>query len=97
MGDPKKTYAFRFDPELMARVDAYAKKADWLSAQEGLRGGKKPCDIGRTALVESLLLALVEDRVVVHPRASVGAFPLEEVEPGVSPELPVLVCLSWRS
>ena len=97
MPGPKKPYTFRFDPSLMERVDAYAAEAEWLSAQLGIRGGQKKGDIGRTALLEHLLEALVEGRLEVHPRSSVSAFPVEEVEPGMSPDVPVFVCLSWRS
>lgn len=80
----------------MARVDDYARRNQWLSVQEGVRGGDhKGKDSGRSALIVNLLEALVEDRVRVVPRAGPNAFPASgEQDPGSSPDFPALISLS---
>lgn len=74
-------------------MDAYAQKAEWVRMQAGKTGGVKPKDKGRTALIEEVLTALIEDRVFLHPRSTASAFPAEERVPGESPDAPALIYL----
>ena len=92
--DDRTTFSFRASRALMARVDAYALRNQWLLAQVGRGKDHGGRDVGRTALVVNLLEALVEDRVTITPRpvpAGSNPFPREEVEPGSSPDFPALV------
>lgn len=85
---PKILITMRLAPDLLERVDAYARAQEWVQAQQGVRGGVKKGDIGRTALITALLEALVEDRLTVHPREGMSPFPAEDIEVGSTPECP---------
>jgi len=78
----KKTFTgFKFDPDLN----------EWLKGYAEAHGTSK------TAVVESLLYALREDRIRVVNRAGPNAFPGGgEVAAGDTPEYPVLVAPSSR-
>lgn len=94
MGINKQVYTFRFDPDLMARVDTYAQSQGWTEhhRESRLRGGDhKGRDTGRTGLITSLLEALVEDRLIVQPRAGSNPFPADEKEAGLSPSNPIFI------
>jgi hypothetical protein len=90
----KQVYSLRFDPDLMARVDTYARDNGWADhhRESGARGGDhKGRDTGRTSLITGLLEALVEGRVTIQPKAGVNPFPAEEVYAGESPDLPITI------
>lgn len=90
----RTTFSFRAERALMTRVDAYARRSDWLAVQVGRGGDHDGRDVGRSALIVHLLEALVEDRVTVAPRpvpAGANPFPREEMEPGSSPDFPALI------
>lgn len=90
----KQIISLRLDPDLVARVDSYARDNGWADhhRDSGARGGDhKGRDTGRTALVTSLLEALVEGRLIVQPRAGVNPFPAEEVQAGTVPENPISI------
>ena len=76
MGTNKKLVAYRLDPYLLVWLDEYARSRQ----------------VSKTAVIESLLIALREGRLREAPRAGPNAFPgEEEVEAGSTSEYPVLV------
>jgi len=72
----KKQYNFRLDPSLMGWVNEHY--ADFGAAS-------------KTDLIENLLMALREGRLMVRPRSGPNAFPANEVEAGSVPEYPILI------
>jgi len=72
----KNLYSFRLPPDLVEWVDANTES---LGAAT------------RTELVQSLLQALRENRLLIKPRAGANAFPANEVCPGESADYPILV------
>jgi hypothetical protein len=90
----KRLFSFRLDPDLVARFDARARREGALQAQMGARprgGDHGKRDIGRTAMVETLMALYVEGRLAVLPAAGANAFPAEEVAAGDVPEHPILI------
>lgn len=76
LGMAKQQFNFRLDPDLIRWVD---ENAEALGAQS------------RTDLLEHLLMALREGRLLMKPRSGPNPFPAGEVEAGSVPEYPVLV------
>lgn len=72
----KKQYNLRLPKDLITWVDV---NAEALGARD------------RTDLVQQLLEAAKEGRLVIHPRSGPSAFPADEVSAGSSAEFPALI------
>ena len=91
----KRTISLRVDAALVDQIAPYALRNGWVGAQAGFRGGDhKGKDTGRSALLVHLLESLVENRMVITPRAGANPFPADERLPGESPDFPALICLT---
>lgn len=92
---PKRLITLRLPPDLVVWADGYASENGWRQNQADTRtrGGVKEGDTGRTGLIQGLLEALREGRLVEHPRAGANPFPVEEREPGSSPSFPALIAI----
>jgi hypothetical protein len=89
----KRLISMRLEPELLDRVDRYARRHGWTEALQDLRGGDhRGRDAGRTQITEHLYRALVEDRLLVLPPSHHNAFPADQCPAGSSPEHPLMVC-----
>ena len=88
----KRTVSFRLSADLVDWLDEYAREAGasqgHLNRYGGSHGGR---DSGKTAIVERLLTACREGRLLEAPPAGQNPFPLEERTAGESPEFPVLI------
>lgn len=89
----KRLITMRLPPDLVDWADEYARTNGWRQHQADarIRGGAKDGDSGRTGLVQGLLEALREGRLVEAPRAGVNPFPAEERRAGESPDFPALI------
>jgi len=68
----RKLTTFRLPPTVLDAFTNYAKKV----------GQHK------TAILEEMVVALLEGRLTIHPRGGANAFPGDEVPAGSSPECP---------
>lgn len=85
----------RLPEDLVVWMDTYARENGWRQHQAdlGVRGGLKAGDAGRTTLIQGLLEAFREGRLVEVPRAGANPFPSEECRVGESPDYPALIAL----
>jgi hypothetical protein len=60
------------------------------------RSYKKEHGVSVTHVIEELLEALREGRLMVRPRAGPSPFPREDIEAGSSPEYPILIAAGTR-
>lgn len=81
----------RLPQDLIQRVDDYARGNNWQEYQGKLNLGGTKDYPGRTALVQNLLEALVQGRIMITPKAGANAFPADEREAGLSPDFPALI------
>ena len=49
--------------------------------------------VSKTHIMETMVVALLEGRLVIKPPAGANAFPAEEIEAGSVPEYPLLIAL----
>jgi len=88
----KHPYSFRLDPDLVARFDARAIQDKAGSLHVGR--SSRDQSIGRTAVIERLMLLYAEGRLAEIPAAGPNPFPAEEVAAGLTPEFPITITFS---
>jgi hypothetical protein len=74
-GSNRKITTFRLPPELLVQFTSYAKAHG----------------VSKTYILETLIEALLEDRLTLCPRSGPNAFPAAEIEVGSTPHYPALI------
>ena len=94
----RRVVSFRLPAELLDWLDEYARQEGaWQSSVLKPGGSHKGKDSGKTAVIEQLLVALKEERLLVRVTAGANAFPVNEKHAGETPEYPLFVSITLTS